>query len=401
MRRRPQADELRPEPDRPAVLVAGGMVEVDEDRHQNTDSCRAAGAAEPRTCPTNKHDLCNFRAGGRGPPSSPLARRRMSEGSADSEPLPFRSTRPCGSVPQALRLDDPVTLARRQFLHAAAAAAALPAVPRIARAQAYPTRPITMIVPFPAGCANDVIGRIVAERMRAPLGQSSSRMSAERTAASASAAPRARPDGYTICLSINGAFVHNSAFYSLPYDVLNDFAPISLAATGPIILVARKSLPAKDLTELIAWLKTHPCQASAGMNTFGFRLIALRFQQRTGTQFTIVPYRAAGGVIEDLVAERIDLAIGTLTSHLPMVRAGSEKPYAVAGDARSALAPDIPTFAEMGLPALTYSNWYALFAPKGTPDGYCPQAQCRGHRRACRSRRAIPARRARLRGLPA
>jgi tripartite-type tricarboxylate transporter receptor subunit TctC len=205
--------------------------------------------------------------------------------------------------------------------------------------------------------------------MRAPLGQrivienvggADGSIGVGRTA-------RARPDGYTICLGIDGAFVHNGAFYSLPYDVLGDFAPISLVATGPIVLVARKSLPAKDLTELIAWLKTHPCQASAGMNTFGFRLIALRFQQRTGTQFTIVPYRAAGAVIEDLVAERIDLAIGTLTSHLPMVRAGSEKPYAIAGDARSALAPDIPTFAEMGLPALTYSNWYALFAPKGTP----------------------------------
>ena len=126
-------------------------------------------------------------------------------------------------------------------------------------------------------------------------------------------------------------------------------------------------MPAQNLSELIAWLKTHPNQASAGMNTLGFRLSALRFQEQTGTQFNIIPYRAAGSVIGDLVAGQIDLAIGTLTTHLPMLRAGSEKAYAVQAETRSSLAPDIPTFAEMGLPALTYTSWYGLFAPKGTP----------------------------------
>jgi tripartite-type tricarboxylate transporter receptor subunit TctC len=178
---------------------------------------------------------------------------------------------------------------------------------------------------------------------------------------------RARPDGYTICLGIDGTFVLNGAFYSLPYDVLTDFAPITPLATGPIVLIARKTMPAQNLRELIAWLKAHPNQASAGMNTLGFRLEAARFQKQTGTQFTIVPYRAAGSLIADLVAGQIDLGFGTLTSHLPLVRAGSEKAYAVAAETRAALAPDIPTFAEMGLPALTYTNWYGFFAPKGTP----------------------------------
>ena len=260
-------------------------------------------------------------------------------------------------------------LLRRQFLRLAAGAALLPAVPRLARAQSYPSRPVTMIVPFPAGGATDVIARIMAERMREPLGQpiiveniggADGSIGVGRTA-------RARPDGYTICLGIDGTFVLNGAFYSLPYDVLNDFVPISPVATGPIVFVARKTMPAEGLSELIAWLKSHPNQASAGMNTLTFRLVAALFQKQTGTQFTIVPYRAAGSLLGDLVAGQIDLGLGTLTSYLPLVRAGSEKAYAVAGKTRSALAPDIPTFAEMGLPEVTYTNWYGLFAPLGTP----------------------------------
>ena len=262
-----------------------------------------------------------------------------------------------------------MNLPRRRFLRLAAVAAALPAVARTASAQSYPARPITMIVPFPAGGANDVIARIMAERMREPLGQ---RLVIENVGGADGSIgvgrlARARPDGYTICLGIDGSFVLNGAFYSLPYDLLDDFAPIAPVASGPVVLMARTTMPAKDLGELIAWLKAHPSQASAGMNTLGFRLLAARFQQQTGTQFTIVPYRAAGSVIEDLVAGRTDLAIGTLTSHLPQLRAGREKAYAVVGEARSALAPDIPSFAEAGLPTLDYTNWYGLFAPRATP----------------------------------
>jgi len=260
-------------------------------------------------------------------------------------------------------------LPRRNFLCFAAAAAPLPALSCVARAQSYPSRPIRMIVPFPAGGAADVIGRVLADRMREPLAQpviieniggADGSVGVGRTA-------RARPDGYTICLGIHDTFVLNGAFYSLPYDVLHDFAPISALATGAIVFVARKAMPAANLSELIAWLKARPNQASAGMNVLGFRLLAMRFQGQTGTQFNIIPYRAAGSVIGDLVAGQIDLAIGTLTSHLPQLRAGSEKAFAVTGDTRAALAPDIPTFAEMGLPGLTYTNWYGLFAPRGTP----------------------------------
>jgi tripartite-type tricarboxylate transporter receptor subunit TctC len=260
-------------------------------------------------------------------------------------------------------------LRRRQFLHLAAGAVALPAVSRIAWAQAYPSRPIAMIVPFPAGGSTDVIARVVVDRMQKPLGQ---RIVIENVGGADGSigvgrAARARPDGYTICLSIMDAYVLNGAFYSLPYDLLNDFVPISLLAAVPLVLVARPTMSAKDLGELIAWLKANPGHASAGMNTLGFRVAAMLFQKQTGTQFTIVPYRAAGSQIQDLVAGRIDLLFGTLPSHLPMVRSGSEKAFAVGSETRSLFAPDIPTFAEIGLPDLTFSDWFGVFAPKGTP----------------------------------
>jgi hypothetical protein len=130
-----------------------------------------------------------------------------------------------------------------------------------------------MIVPFPAGGATDVIARIMAERMRGPLGQPiiiENIGGADRSVGVGRTA-RARPDGYTICLGIDGTFVLNAGFYSLPYDVLNDFVPISPLATGPTILAGRKTMPAKDLSELIPWLKAHPNEASIGMNTLGFR----------------------------------------------------------------------------------------------------------------------------------
>src|SRR5947207_2784576 len=221
-------------------------------------------------------------------------------------------------------------LPRRRFLHLAAGAAALPVVSRIARAQAYPTRPITMVVPFPAGGSTDVLARIMVERMRGPLGQPIviENIGGADGSVGLGRIARAQPDGYTICLTIDSTFVLNGAVYSLPYDVLNAFEPISPLVTGPIVLVARKAMPAESVSELIAWLKAHPDQASAGMNTVAFRLTAALFQRQTGTQFTIVPYRAAASLVGDLVAGHIDLCFGTLTTHLPLVRDGKYKMYA-------------------------------------------------------------------------
>jgi tripartite-type tricarboxylate transporter receptor subunit TctC len=259
-------------------------------------------------------------------------------------------------------------LPRRQFLCLAAGAAALPAVSRIARAQAYPSRPITMIVPFPPGGPSDAGARVLAERMRGSLGQPIiiENVSGANGSVGTGRAARARPDGYTIDLGMLSTHVLNGAFYSLPYDVLNDFAPISPLYTTAYILFAKKTIPAKDLRELIHWLKANPNKASAGVGAASLHLLTEFFRKETTTQFTFVPYRGGVPAVQDLVAGQIDLLFMTPDT-LPLVRAGSIKGYAVTSDTRSALAPDIPTFGEMGLPAVSLSGWYGLFAPKGTP----------------------------------
>jgi len=257
---------------------------------------------------------------------------------------------------------------RRRFLHLVAGAAALPAVSGYAWAQTYPSRPITMIVAFPAGGPTDVIGRIVAERMRASLGQPIviENLGGAGGSIGTGRVARARPDGYTINIGVMSTQVLNDALYSLQYDVLNDFAPIVPLVMSPFILFARKSLPGTNLNELIAWLKTKRNMASAGVDVASARLITEFFQKESGTQLTLVPYRGTAPAMQDLVAGQIDLFF-SLPVQLPLLRAGSIKAYAVAGDARLALAPGIPTFGEMGLPSVSWSGWFGLFAPRSTP----------------------------------
>jgi tripartite-type tricarboxylate transporter receptor subunit TctC len=259
-------------------------------------------------------------------------------------------------------------LPRRRFLRLAAGAAAFPAVSRDASAQTYPARPITMIVAFSAGSTTDVVGRVVAERMRRSLGQpiTIENVTGADGSIGTGRVARARPDGYTIDLGVSNTHVLNGAFYSLQYDVLNDFAPISPLITSANVLFARKAMPANDLKELIAWLKANPKKASMGVSAAGHRLQAAFFQKETGTQFSLVPYRGANPAMQDLAAGQIDLFYGG-PDQLPLMRAGSIKAYAVTSDARMAAAPDIPTFAEVGLPALSWSNWSGLFGPRGTP----------------------------------
>jgi tripartite-type tricarboxylate transporter receptor subunit TctC len=240
-----------------------------------------------------------------------------------------------------------MNLQRRQFLQRGASVAALPMVSRIATAQTYPTRPITMIEPYSAGGG---IGRLLAERMSGSLGQPIivENVSGADGSIGTGRAAHARPDGYTIVVGFLGSHVLNAAFYSLQYDVLNDFAPISPVYTTTGVLFGKKSMPWKDLRELIAWLKANPNKASAGFFAAGGRLVANFFQKETGTQFTLVPYRGLAPLMQDLVAGQIDLALST-PDYLPLALAGSIKAYAVASDTRLALAPDVPTFPEMGL----------------------------------------------------
>ena len=235
-------------------------------------------------------------------------------------------------------------LGRREFLHLAAGAAALAALSPIdgARAQSYPIRPITMIVPAAAGSSTDTIGQIIAERMRRSLAQPIiiENVGGADGSVGAGRAARAKPDGYTIDLGYLGNHVLNGAVYSLQYDVLNDFAPISPLATASVFLYARRTIPAKDLNELIAWLKANPNKASMGVAAVGPRLINEWFRRETGTPFALVPYRGNAPALQDLAAGHIDLFFASPDPGLTLVRAGSIKAYAVTSETRSALAPE-------------------------------------------------------------
>jgi tripartite-type tricarboxylate transporter receptor subunit TctC len=262
-------------------------------------------------------------------------------------------------------------LARRKFLHLAAGAAAMPVVARVAKAQTYPSRPITLVVPFAPGGANDVIGRVLAPRMRASLGQP---MIIENVAGASGSlgtgrVARAAPDGYTSIIGNVGTHVTNGAVYELKYDVLNDFEPVLLVATQPFIIVAKKATPADDLKGLIAWLKVNPGKASAGTAGVGAtdHVGAALFQTLTGTRFQFVPYRGGGPAVQDLVAGQVDIMVESPTITLPQVRSRQLKAFAVAGESRLAAAPEIPTVDEAGLPRFYVPFWVGLWAPKGTP----------------------------------
>jgi tripartite-type tricarboxylate transporter receptor subunit TctC len=236
---------------------------------------------------------------------------------------------------------------------------------------AYPSRPVTMVVPLPPGSAFDVTARLLAERLQEQLGQ---RVIVDnQTGASGSIGTgrcaHAVPDGYTICFGGVGTHVLNAAILALPYDVLKDFEPVSLIATAQLLIVARQAMAANDLKELIAWLKANPGKASQGTGGPGSltHVAGISLQAATGTRFGSVPYRGAGAAINDLVAGHIDIMIDLAPNSLPHVRAGTVKAYAVMAPTRLAAAPEIPTVDEAGLPGFYMSAWQALWAPKGTP----------------------------------
>jgi tripartite-type tricarboxylate transporter receptor subunit TctC len=260
-------------------------------------------------------------------------------------------------------------MTRRHFFTASAACLGC-ASAGITQAQTYPTRPITMIVPIGAGSVSDLVARVVADRMAKSLGQPIiiENVSGADGSIGAGRAARATPNGYTILYGFASAMVLNAAFYSLPYDVLKDFTPITPVTRYSWVLFARKTMPANDLNELIVWLKANPGKASAGISTAGYRLLNVAFQDETGTRYTLVPYRGTPAMVQDLLAGNIDLWFGS-ADQLPLVRAGSIKAYAVTGEMRLAAAPDIPTFGEMGLPAdgVETPSWHGLFAPSGAP----------------------------------
>ena len=238
-------------------------------------------------------------------------------------------------------------------------------------AQTYPSHPITIIVPTPAGGATDAVARVLAERMRLSLGQP---VTVENAAGASgtigtSRAVRAAPDGYTICLGGWAFNVLNGAIFTLPYDVAKDFEPVGVVERHSFMIAGKKDLPAKDLRELIAWLRANPDKAtfgttgSGGISTVG----AVFFQRESGTKLRLVPYRGLSIAMQDLVAGQIDLMIDFPATIMPLARAGSIKAYVATSKTRLAAAPEVPTAHEAGLPGFQMSSWLAFFAPKGTP----------------------------------
>lgn len=244
-----------------------------------------------------------------------------------------------------------------------------------AAAQPYPSRPITMVVPFGAGGPTDALARIVAQRMSVPLGQTvvvENVTGASGTIGIARVA-RAAPDGYTIILGNWPSFVVASATYaSLPYDVTRDFEPIAQLPNNPYIVVSKKDLPAADLKTLTAHIKANAGKLSAGTGGAGSgqHVSGVYFQNVTGTNFVFVPYRAGSAdVMRDLTAGHIDLSFDQAISALPFVRNNQVRAYAITAKTRLAAAPDIPTVDEAGAPGVYISTWFGLWTPKGTaPD---------------------------------
>ena len=259
----------------------------------------------------------------------------------------------------------------RQWLAVMAAMMAASGWTGMAAAQDYPTHPITMIVPFPAGGATDTLARFLGEQMRGVLGQPVIIENIGGAAGSIGVgrAVRAPADGYTLSIGTSTTHMLTGGLYALSFDLLKDLAPVIQIGSEPLLIVGKKALPADDLKGLIAWLKANPDKASVGIAGVGAtgHLAGIAFRKATVTQFQFVPYRGNAPAMQDLLAGNIDFMIEPSSNFRSLVAAGSVKPFAITGRTRLASAPDIPTADEAGLPGFFASLWYGLWVPKDTP----------------------------------
>ena len=240
-----------------------------------------------------------------------------------------------------------------------------------AHAQSYPSRPITVVVPFPAGGGGtDAVARVLIEGMKTSLGQPIIVENVPGAGGSlgVTRAVRATSDGYTLSIGNWASHVGAGAAYTVQYDVLRDLEPVSRLAKSPLMIVARKDFPANDLNELIAWLKANPGKATSGTLGVGSgaHLCGVYFQNAIGTRLAFVPYRGGGLAAQDLVAGQIDMMCDQAANAWPHVRGGLIKAYAVMAKARWFGAPDIPAVEELGLAGIYHSLWTGIWAPKGT-----------------------------------
>jgi tripartite-type tricarboxylate transporter receptor subunit TctC len=240
-----------------------------------------------------------------------------------------------------------------------------------ALADKFPSRPITIVVPFAAGGPSDAMARILAERMKVTLGETIlvENVTGAGGSIGVGRAVRSPPDGYTISFGHLGTHVANGAIYKLGYDLVTDLEPVALLPSNPMIVVSKNAVPAKSLSELLAWLKTRPTPATAGTAGAGSgsHIAGLYFENVTGIKLQYVPYRGTAPAMNDLVAGQIDLIVDQTSNSIGQVRAGNIRAYAITDSKRVESAPDIPTTDEAGLPGFHMTLWSGLWAPKDTP----------------------------------
>ena len=240
-----------------------------------------------------------------------------------------------------------------------------------AQRENFPSRPITIIVPFSAGGPSDAMARILAERMKTTLGESVlvENVTGAGGSIGVGRAVRSPPDGYTISFGHLGTHVANGAIYKLGYDLVTDLEPVALLPSNPMIVVSKNAVPAKSLKELLEWLKAKPAPATAGTAGAGSgsHIAGLYFENITGAKLQYVPYRGTGPAMNDLVAGQIDLIVDQLSNSINQVRAGNIRGYAITDTKRAGSASDIPTAEEAGLPGFHMTLWSGLWAPKDTP----------------------------------
>jgi tripartite-type tricarboxylate transporter receptor subunit TctC len=240
-----------------------------------------------------------------------------------------------------------------------------------ARADSFPSRPITIVVPFSAGGPSDAMARILAERMKRTLGEALlvENVTGAGGSIGVGRAVRSAPDGYTISFGHLGTHVANGAIYKLGYDLVADLEPVALLPSNPMIVVSKNAVPAKTLGELLAWLKARPTPASAGTAGAGSgsHIAGLYFENISGAKLQYVPYRGTAPALNDLVAGQIDIIVDQTSNSIGQVRAGNIRAYAVTAEKRLPSAPEIPTTDEAGLPGFHMTLWSGMWVPRGTP----------------------------------
>jgi len=244
-------------------------------------------------------------------------------------------------------------------------------VPALAAAQEFPAKPIKLIVPFPAGGPNDIIARIVGQRMSELTKQPIiiDNRGGAGGALGTDAVAKAAPDGYTIGIVNLGALAINQSMEKVPYETLKDLAPVTLVVTVPEMLVVASNVPAKNMSELVALAKAQPGKlnfASTGPGSLP-HLAGELLKLTAQIDIAHVPYRGAAPAINDLLGQQVQMTFLDLPAILPHIRSGTLKPIALGTDARAPTAPDVPTTFELGMPALRIENWYGMVAPGGTP----------------------------------